>query len=320
MKTFITFAAFVVFVVAAPAYAQNKVPSAEIAANGLTAEDFPRWQEIVPGVYAYEDLHSPDQFGNIVNTVSMIVVTPDGVVVADGQQTYEQTQALVENIKKLTPLPIKYVIIASDHIDHVGGNDAFKAAYPDLVFISTPFSQGRLAFTNFPPTETVTTERTLTLGETEIEILNIGRGHTGGDLVVYLPESKVLFMGELYLRGVFPAMRTGNPTEWINTIENAQKMDVSWYLPGHGFIEDAETMERDLQSAKEALEHVVGEAKRLHAAGVPCERAQLRAPPEATCEAADQADWSIYSELAMGESLGIFSILRVYHELDGRLP
>ncbi len=320
MKSFFAIVAVVVFALAVPAYAQNKVPSAEIKANGLSEDDFPRWQEIVPGVYAYEDLHSPDPFGNVINTVSMIIVTSDGVVVADGQQFYEQTELMIENIKTLTPQPIKYVIIASDHIDHVGGNDAFKAAYPDITFISTPFSQGRLAFTNYPPTETVSTERTLTLGETEIEILNIGRGHTGGDLVVYLPESKVLFMGELYLRGIFPAMRTGNPTEWIHTLENAQEMDVSWYIPGHGFLDEPEALERDLQSAKEALIHVVDEAKRLHAAGVPCERAQPGAAPDASCEAADQADWGIYSELAMGDSLGVFSIIRVYRELDGRLP
>lgn len=319
MKSFYAIIAFAALLLVMPAQAQNMVASAEITANGLTPEDFPRWRQVTPGVYAYEDLHSPDGEGNLINTVSMIIVTSDGVVIADGQETIPQTQLMIDNIKKLTSQPIKYVVVASDHIDHVGGNEAFMSSYPDVKFIATHYSKRKLADTPYPVTEAVSTKRTLTLGDTEIQILNIGRGHTGGDLVVYLPKSKVLFMGELYLRGIFPAMRTGNPTEWIQTIKNAQGMDVSWYIPGHGFIDDAETMEQDLESARVALEHVVGEAKRLYEAGVPCERAMVDARPEATCEAADQADWGPYIDLAMGKGLGPFSVIRVYREMEGRL-
>jgi len=319
MKRLCAIIAFAGLLLVAPVQAQNMVASAEISANGLAPEDFPRWQQITPGIYAYEDLHSPDGEGNLINTVSMIIVTSDGVVVVDGQQTIPQTQLMIDNIKKLTSQPIKYVVIASDHIDHVGGNEAFMVSYPDAVFLASHYSKKKLADTPYPATETVSTKRTIFLGGTEIEILNIGRGHTGGDLVAYMPKSKVLFMGELYLRGIFPAMRTGNPTEWIQTIENAQGMDVSWYIPGHGFIEDAETMERDLESARAALEHVVGEAKRLYAADVPCDRAQADAGAEATCDAADQADWGPYIDLAMGKGLGQFSVIKVYQEAEGRL-
>lgn len=321
MKSFYAVVAFGVLLLTGPTnvQAQNMVASAEITANGLTPEDFPRWQQITPSVYAYEDLHSPDGDGNVINTVSMIIVTSDGVVVADGQETVPQTQLMIDNIKKLTSQPIKYVVVASDHIDHVGGNEAFMSAYPGVVFISSHYSKRKLADTPYPVAETVSSKRSINLGDTEIEILNIGRGHTGGDLVVYLPKSKVLFMGELYLRGIFPAMRTGNPTEWIQTIENAQGIDASWYIPGHGFIEDAETMERDLDSARVALELVVNEAKRLNAAGSPCERALADAGPDATCEAAEQANWGSTVELAMSKGLAPFSVIRVYREIDGRL-
>ena len=304
----------------AQAQSEDRVSTAEISTRGLTVEDFPRWTEVTPGIYAYEDVHSPDGYGNIINTVSMIIITSDGVVVADGQQTVSQTQLMVDNIKKFTSQPIKYVVVASDHIDHVGGNEAFKSSYPDVVFISSPFSQKVLANRPNPPTETVSSKRTITMGDTEVQILNIGRGHTGGDLVVYMPQSKVLFMGELYLRTVFPAMRTGNPSEWIQTIKNAQAMDVSWYIPGHGFIDDAETMERELDEARKALEHVIAEVKRLHAAGAPCEMANPEAAAEATCEAAQKADWGPYAEWAMRGSLEPFAVVKVYREIEGRLP
>jgi glyoxylase-like metal-dependent hydrolase (beta-lactamase superfamily II) len=110
---------------------KNNVSSADIAERGLTVSDFPRWKELEPDIYFYEGLHSPDPDGHIVNTGSLIVVTTDGVAVLDGQGDVAQTQAMVDTIRKLTPQPIKYVIVGSDHGDHTGGNTAFKAAFPN---------------------------------------------------------------------------------------------------------------------------------------------------------------------------------------------
>ena len=68
------------------AVAADKFPkSADIAMRGLTENDFPRWQQLVPNVYAYEDTHAPDPDGKVINTVSLIVVTPAGTVLVDGQ-------------------------------------------------------------------------------------------------------------------------------------------------------------------------------------------------------------------------------------------
>lgn len=287
--------------------------SADIASEGLKKSDFPRWKELAPGAYIYEDLHSPDRNGVVINTVSLVVVTNDGVAVIDGQGDEPMTRAMVENIRKLTPKPIRYVVIASDHGDHTGGNAAFKAAYPDVVFISSPVSQRNLAKGKNPPTQTVADKRTLQLGGTDIEILNLGRAHTGGDLVAYLPKSKVLFMSEVYLRGVFPAMRSAYPSEWVRTIEKAQAMDVSWYVPGHGFIDDAAAMKRDLDQSRRALEYVITESKRLHAAGLKC-----GSPTD--CPAAQKANWGPYESWAMSQSQGPLAIAKVYQEIEGKLP
>lgn len=291
----------------------DSVRSADISRNELTARDFPRWQELAPNVYAYEDLHSPDPNGVVFNTVSLIVVTADGVTVMDGQGDVPQTQLLIDNIKKLTPQPIKYVLIASDHGDHVGGNAAFKKAYPDVVFIASPVSQKTLAGKGHPSMETVSDQRTIRLGATDIQILNLGRAHTGGDLVAYLPDSKVMFLGEVYLRGLFPAMRSGYPTEWLATIKKAQAMDVSWYVPGHGFVDDAATMKRDLEESRKAIEYVIAEARRLHAAGQSCES-------PAACPAVQGADWGPYRDWAARGSQAPLAIAKVYQEIAGKLP
>ncbi len=320
MKTFRTFAALLasVVMVAGMVRAQEKtnVSNADIAARGLKLSDFPRWKKLAPDIYEFEGTHAPDQNGQIINTVSMIVVTSDGVLVADGQGDPTQGQAMVDNIKKLTPQPVKYMVIASDHADHTSGNPAFKKAFPNIVFISSPASQKVLEKNANPPTETVADKRSIKMGGTDIQIMNIGRAHTGGDLVVYLPQTKILFMSEIYLRGVFPAMRSAYPSEWVETIKKAQAMDVSLYIPAHGFVDDPAAMKRDLEESRKALVAVIAEAKRLHDAGVPCVAGGRGAGP---CEAAQKANWGPYASWALAGSQGQVAIQRVYLELDGKL-
>jgi glyoxylase-like metal-dependent hydrolase (beta-lactamase superfamily II) len=297
---------------AASAVGATPAPTGDISKRGWTKSDFPRWKELTPNVYAYEDTLGP-MHGVTITSVSLIVVTTDGVVVVDGQNEVSQVQAMVKNIKKITPQPIKYVVIASDHTDHVGGNSAFKAAYPEVVFISSPVSQQRLIKRDHPPIETVADQRTIRAGKTDIQILNLGRAHTGGDLVAYLPESKVLFMGEIYLHHVFPALTSAYPTEWTAVIRKAQAMDVSWYVPGHGFIDDAATMKRDLQQSLEALEYVIAEGKRLHAAGESCES-------RTNCPAVQKANWGVYNDLTLRDMQAPIATSKVYEEIEGKLP
>jgi glyoxylase-like metal-dependent hydrolase (beta-lactamase superfamily II) len=210
--------------------------------------------------------------------------------------------------------------VGSDHGDHTGGNTAFKAAFPNVVFISSPASQRALANKPDPPTETISDKRVLKMGETELDILDLGRAHTGGDLVVYLPQSRIMFMSEVYLRGVFPAMRTAYPSEWVKTIEKAQAMHATWYIPAHGFVDDPATMKRDLEEARKALVYVIAEGKRLHDAGIPCvpEKVQPGQKP-VVCEAVPKASWVPYANLALRASQQQGAILRVYEELDGKL-
>lgn len=313
IRQFLAAAMMCVLLPAAPSFSADEVISADIAKRGFSKSDFPRWQELTPGVYAYMDTLGP-MHGVSITSVSLIVVTSDGVVVVDGQDTVEQVEAMIKTIREITPQPIKYVVIASDHGDHVNGNAAFKAAYPDVVFVSSPVSQKRLAKSATPPTETVADKRMLKVGDTEIELLNLGRAHTGGDLLAYLPQSKVLFMGEVYLRHVFPALTSAHPTEWTQVIRKAQAMDVSWYVPGHGFIgKDAATMKRDLQTALDELEYVIAEGKRLHAAGVPCESRR-------NCPAVDKANWGILSDLTLRDMQAPIALSKVYEEIEGKLP
>src|SRR5262245_35604686 len=111
-----------------PAYPQQVLRTAAIAERGLTAADFPQTKKLMENVYVFSDLHT---LGYMTN--DLVVITSDGVLVADGQGSVPVTQKLVEQIKKWTPQPIKYVVICSEHGDHTGGNAAFPST---VAFIS----------------------------------------------------------------------------------------------------------------------------------------------------------------------------------------
>lgn len=203
-----------------------------------------------------------------MTTNSLIVVTTDGVIVADGQGSVAATERMIAEIKKLTPQPIKYVVVCSDHGDHTAGNAAFKASFPNVVLIASPVSQKALAASAVPPAETVSDKRTIRLGGKEVEILNLGRAHTGGDPTAYVPAGKVLFISEAYFHCQFPAMRAGYPSEWLAAIGKVQAMNATWYIPGHGFVDDAPTLKAELEEARKAIAHVIKEGARLHALGL----------------------------------------------------
>jgi cyclase len=288
------------------------VQTADPALRGLKESDFPRLQQLEPNVYAYEELRPSDP-GKFKTTVDMIVVTSGGVLVADGQGNLAATQKLVAQIKKLTPLAIKYVVVCSEHDDHTGGNAAFMAAFPHVVFVASPVSQKALATSATPPTEAVADKRTIRLGGTDIEILNLGRAHTGGDLSVYVPGSKVLFMSEIYDHRLFPSLARGFPSEWLSTIKKNQAIDTDWVFGGHGFVDDPVTMRNELAAFASELTAVIAEGRRLHDAHVACRSAK-------DCDAVGAANWGPYENWSERATQAPGALIRVYQEIEGKLP
>jgi glyoxylase-like metal-dependent hydrolase (beta-lactamase superfamily II) len=300
----------------------------DVAKRGLSERDFPRTQQLAPGVYSYEALRNGDPGGKMT-TVSLIVITSDGVLVADGQGNAAQTKEMVDWIAKTTTQPIKYVVVCSDHGDHTGGNSAFPAG---VTYLATPTSARVLAGApGGAPTQldTVPMKRVLRMGGTAVEVLNLGRAHTGGDLSVYLPNERVLFLSEAYLHWIFPAMRSAHPTEWVGTLRKAEALDAVWYVPGHGFVDDAATLKADLPAYRRAVEQVIAESARLYNARIPCPAPPPAArapttgaapPPREPCQAAALGEWGDLANWTLFASQLEVAIRRVYDELDGKLP
>lgn len=290
------------------------IPSADPFAWKWTEEDFPRVQVLASGVYSYEQLRSAGD--ELFTTVSLIVVTDEGVLVADGQGNVRETALLVSTIGEMTDQPIRHVVISSDHGDHTAGNSAFPQgveiwAHPTSAENLRAIAENRDPSSDTPPiplpTRLVEEREVLELGGRTIELVFLGRAHTGGDLLVHLPEEKILFMSETYLHRVFPAMRTAYPTEWAEMLRAAEAMDVETYVPGHGFVVAPEILARELTVYREAVEQVIAEGRRLHEAGVPLEQAM------------EEAEFGELESWSLRESQGPRSIQQVYAELNGEL-
>jgi glyoxylase-like metal-dependent hydrolase (beta-lactamase superfamily II) len=255
-------------------------------ATGLNRSDFPQQKKLADNVYVWSDVHP----SGLYTTNNLIYITRDGVLVADGQQDAATTKKMLDGVAALTQQPVKVLVIGSEHGDHTGGNAAFP---PNVTIVKSPLAKG--------------THTTVTLGGSEIQVLDRGRAHTGTDLEVYLPKEKILFTSEAFSHHIFPNMRAAVPAEWIQTVRNLREIDAATVIPGHGMIEDGPAMKASLAEFEKALQHIVAEATRLHNAGVSVEDAVTR------------ANWGPYAAWTASDRNAPIAIQRVYDSIEGKL-
>jgi glyoxylase-like metal-dependent hydrolase (beta-lactamase superfamily II) len=172
---------------------------------------------------------------------AMFVVTPDGVIATDpiGYLRPQAVTTYIDEIKKVTPAPVKYVIYSHHHYDHIAGGKPFK----DLgaIFIAHKRAKEHLEQLRYPdvviPDETVDDKRTLTLGGTEVELSYLGRNHSDNSLVMRLPKEKLLFAVDFIpIESVnFRNMPDSWPIEWEDSLKKVLAMDWERLIPGHPY-------------------------------------------------------------------------------------
>jgi cyclase len=191
------------------------------------------------------------------------VVGDDGVAVIDSFENETAAKALLEQIHALTHLPIKFVVNTHYHLDHVAGNRVFAQRgavivahhsvrawihTENLKFFGdriTP-EQKKLVENLLAPEVTYDTGVTLFLGSRRIDV-TYRLGHTGGDSVVSIPDSGIVFCGDLFWRKTLPNLIDATTSDWIATL--AQFMDqpkdfmtnsaqprAVIFVPGHGEV------------------------------------------------------------------------------------
>jgi glyoxylase-like metal-dependent hydrolase (beta-lactamase superfamily II) len=198
---------------------------------------------------------------------AMFVVTSAGVIATDpigyGRPTGGQTY--LDEIRKVTSQPVKYVIYSHHHFDHIAGGKAFKDA--GATFIAHKRAQERLAAINDPhtvmPDEVVGDGgRTVTLGNTTLELIYLGLNHSDSTLLMRLPKDKIVFAVDFISVGSVPGrgMIDSYPLEWEKSLEKVIAMDWDRLIPGHpgpggrlGTKKDVQDLLTFLQDASAAV-------------------------------------------------------------------
>ena len=170
---------------------------------------------------------------------SMFVVTNDGVIATD-PISYGRPEAAVtyiEEIKKVSDKPIKYLIYSHHHYDHIAGGKPFKDAGAKIVAhkrTKERLEQIKDPFTPLPD-ETFDKNRTIKLGGTTLELHYMGLNHSDSNLVMRLPKEKLVFIVDTIPVGAFPGRGFIDiyPLETEQFMERVLKMDWERMIPGH---------------------------------------------------------------------------------------
>ena len=184
-----------------------------------------------------------------------IIIGDDAVMVIDTKATPVMAQDVIRRIREVTDKPIKYVLLSHYHAVRVLGASAYGAEHiiasedtRDLIVERGQFDKdseiGRFPrlFQNVEsvpdgltwPTMTFNKKMTLWLGKLEVQILQLGRGHTKGDTVAWLPQEKILFSGDLVEFDATPYAGDAYFQDWPQTLDNIAALKPEKLVPGRG--------------------------------------------------------------------------------------
>jgi cyclase len=237
-------------------------------------------KQVGPGVYAAID--GPD---HKAGSNAGFVIGDDGVLVVDSFFNLDAARALVGEIHRLTPKPIRYVVNTHYHLDHTGGDQALRDAGAIIVAHRnvrgwvrtenvhllganiTPAFRAQIAALPLPD---VVTDKHLTiwLGARKVVIETV-LGHTGGDLTVFVPGAKVLFTGDMLWRKIPPNLIDGSVKEWAATDADFERMPDAphtTFVPGHGDVADLKDLQ-DFRGYLLDLRRLVADGRKAHLAG-----------------------------------------------------
>ncbi len=199
------------------------------------------------------------------------VVTPAGVVVIDALGSPALATRLVAEIRKVTPLPITHVIVTHYHADHVYGLQTFKALGARIIahraakeYLNSETARLRMEVSRkdlapwvnadthlVEADEWIDGDKELTLGGVVFKIKLVGPSHTPEDLVIYVPQDKVLFAGDLVFRSRIPYVGQADSRHWISALDKLLVFDAQTIVPGHGPL--SHEARKDMQLTRDYL-------------------------------------------------------------------
>lgn len=251
------------------------------------------------------------------------VVTEQGVVVVDALGSPTLAAELIVEIRRITPVPIRHVIVTHYHADHIYGLQAFKALGATLHahaaargYLESDAARARLEASRqelFPwidertqlvgADQWLTSEETrLVLGSFEFLIRHAGPAHTAEDLVVLVAGRGVLFAGDLVFRGRIPFVGQADSRRWIASLGTLIEFQPTLLIPGHGPVSKATLA--DLNLTRDYL---------LYLRSTMAEAARNLEPFD---EAYAKADWSRFEGLPLFRAANRMNAYNTYLQLE----
>ena len=233
-----------------------------------------RFERVAEGVYAHiGDTGARTLANQGLNANIGLVLTPGGAVLIDSGATARSAERIQEAVRRVTPLPVKWVINTGGQDHRWLGNGWFKAQGAQLIAHAQGEADMRgrgndqleglraalgdgVAGTvpTLPDRWIAGTDERLDLGGTPFEFKHRGGAHTPGDLLVWLPRQRVLFSGDVVyvdrLLGVIPVSRT---KAWLATFAEIERLAPDRIVPGHGRVTDLKTAQSQTRDYLVAL-------------------------------------------------------------------
>lgn len=207
-----------------------------------------------------------------------VFVTDAGVTVVDSKLAGYGPD-IIAKIKAVTNKPITTLINTHTHGDHTGSNEGFPASVNIVAHENTKTLMAKMdAFkgekAKFLPMQTYKDKLTLGSGKDRVELYHVGKGHTGGDTLVYFPALKILATGDLWAWKDAPLIDLGNEGSglaWPKTLETALSTikDVDTVIPGHTPV----SKPAELQEFQRYMADMVAETQASIKAGKTAEQA-----------------------------------------------
>ncbi|MEM7373666.1 MAG: MBL fold metallo-hydrolase [Bacteroidota bacterium] len=215
------------------------------ASQGDLEEKKKSFVELAPGAYGYTTEGDPN---------SGVIIGEEAIMIIEAQATPQMAQDVIEKVRSVSNIPIKYLVLTHYHAVRVLGASAYGA---DEIITSHKswemiMERGKQdwdsEFQRFPrlfrghesipgltyPTMTFTDQMTIDLGNKKVELKHIGEGHTRGDIIAWLPEERVCFAGDLVEYGATPYCGDAQLKNWSGTLQNLADLKPKALVPGRG--------------------------------------------------------------------------------------
>jgi glyoxylase-like metal-dependent hydrolase (beta-lactamase superfamily II) len=172
---------------------------------------------------------------------TLVRVTKEGLLVVDTKNPGDENfNRVMEEIRSVSNLPVRYVINTQHHPDHVGNNQKFIDAGAQVIALDAlkTHMAGDPRTKAIPglPTQTFAKDYVLKFGGAEVRLYSFGRGHSGGDTMVYFPDSRVVMVSDQMTDNapIVDFANGGSAVGWVPILDGVLELDFEMAIPGRG--------------------------------------------------------------------------------------